>query len=217
MSASTDILSSEKPLPCPSCKQLFRLPEGFTARNALACPHCNEEVTGQEILDTVAPTARIIDSGPDAPLDVSVEPTNEKSQKPVRQARSFDEQDFVIPKPLKTATRRSRSRHPERKGSRKRSSRKKKKKEANAGKEFIKIAFGGLLALPIAQLVLWWGLNSDPLNLAGPTSSIASFVVPPKLRPIVIPEEETEEKRNKDMPKNQKLNDHNLPLRLPPR
>ena len=74
----------------------------------------------------------------------------------VRQARSFDEQDFVIPKPLKTAVRSRRRRRSEseddstagtsRAENRGRSSsssrRKKKKKEANPLAEFGKVVFG---------------------------------------------------------------------------
>ena len=221
MSTSTEQLNSDSPLPCPRCEKLFRLPDGFTTSNALACPHCQEQVTGREILDALAPTATIVEG-------VSIETAGSKADG--RKKLSFDEQDFVIPKPLKTATRRSRSRHPERKGrdkgdeaevsnssrsssssrsgSRTRSSRR-QKKEASAAAEIVKIIFGGILALPIAQLILWWGFNADPASLAEPTSSVVSFIVPPKLRldAEVVEDDMVEEPHNKDMPKSQKIND----------
>lgn len=253
MSTSTEILNSDSPLPCPRCDKLFRLPAGFTASNALACPHCQEQVTGQEILDAMVPTATMVegvsvDTGDPAP---NIDSSATEGRRPTR---SFDEQDYVIPKPLKTATRRRRSRHPERKTrepaddeatksktgsdeatkskagsdevrkssgdrsrSRSRHSSRKKKKEASPGVEMLKIVFGGLLALPIAQLILWWAFNADPVGLAQPTSKVASFIVPPRLRPAPeIEEEDGKEPRNKDMPQSQKIHDNNIPRLITP-
>jgi hypothetical protein len=44
--------------------------------------------------------------------------------------------------------------------------------------EGIKIAAGALLALPVAQLLIWWFIGADPLNLGGSVSRIAPFAVP---------------------------------------
>lgn len=81
--------------------------------------------------------------------------------------------------------------------------------------ELIKIALGGLLALPIAQLILWWGFNSDPLGLASPASNVASFIVPPRLRPGEVVEDEDPE-GNKDMPESQEMHDTRVPKTITP-
>ena len=218
-------LDTQSPLPCPKCAKLFRLPDGFTTSHALACPHCEEQVTGQQIMEAMAPTAKMV-SAPTATAQSGARPT-----------RSFDEQDFVIPKPLKTAVRRRRS-LPERVGSdsgdekessssqrsrssssssssRSRKGKSSKKKEVSTVGEIFKIALGGLLALPIAQVVIWWLFAADPLSLAEPTSKFASFLVPPKLQPPAKIED-LEEEHDKDMPANQKMHDDTVPFRINP-
>jgi len=52
-------------------------------------------------------------------------------------------------------------------------------------REFYKFILGGLLAIPAAQLILWWVFASDPLNLAPQVARAVPFVVPGKLRPAV--------------------------------
>jgi len=47
--------------------------------------------------------------------------------------------------------------------------------------EIAKIAFGALLALPVAQLIIWWGLSVDPLKLAPTVAKAIPFVVPAKV------------------------------------
>ena len=234
--SDTVTLQTDSPLPCPKCSKLFRLPDGFTSTSALACPHCQQQVTGNEILAAMAPTAKIVD----VPVAAPANPNSG-----ARPTRSFDEQDFVIPKPLKTAQRRSR-RHPERKsplteerdgpksssessggssgkssgGSSSRSSGKssskkgKKAEPANPLAELLKIVLGGVLALPIAQLILWWAFNSDPLGFAPKTSQFAAFLVPPKLQPAEAVIEE--EQGDKDLPDSQMLHDDRVPMRIQP-
>ena len=38
------------------------------------------------------------------------------------------------------------------------------------------------MALPVAQLMLWWILGSDPLGIAPEVSKVVPMVVPPDLR-----------------------------------
>jgi uncharacterized Zn finger protein (UPF0148 family) len=47
--------------------------------------------------------------------------------------------------------------------------------------EIAKIACGALLALPVAQLIIWWGLSVDPLKLAPTVAKAVPFVVPVKV------------------------------------
>jgi len=47
--------------------------------------------------------------------------------------------------------------------------------------EVAKIVFGAFLALPVAQLIIWWGLSVDPLKLAPSVAKAIPFVVPAKV------------------------------------
>jgi hypothetical protein len=47
--------------------------------------------------------------------------------------------------------------------------------------EIAKIAFGAFLALPVAQLIIWWGLSVDPLKLAPTVAKAIPFLVPAKV------------------------------------
>lgn len=47
--------------------------------------------------------------------------------------------------------------------------------------EIGKVVLGGLLALPVAQLIIWWVLAVDPLQLAPSVAKVVPFVVPGKV------------------------------------
>jgi len=234
--SGSEFLDTQSPLPCPLCKKLFRLPEGFTSAHALACPHCDQQVTGRQIMEAMAPTASLVE----VPQAKATSGSGSAGPSGSRPTHSFDEQNFVIPKPLKTALRSSRRSHPERaasvtvddgkagqteqaksgkpdarvpesSSSRSRSSRsrKKSKKKASPFVEFLKIILGGILALPIAQLVLWWGFSLDPLKLAPAVYEYAAVLVPPTLRPAEDVSEDADDILI-DMPDGQKLNDQGM-------
>ena len=46
--------------------------------------------------------------------------------------------------------------------------------------EMVKVVAGGLLAIPVAQLLIWWVVGSDPLGIAPTVSRSMPFVVPAK-------------------------------------
>ncbi len=48
--------------------------------------------------------------------------------------------------------------------------------------EFLKIIVGAFLALPVAQLMIWWIVGSDPLNFGPAVSGVVPIVVPEKFR-----------------------------------
>lgn len=83
----------------------------------------------------------------------------------------------VAGKPESTAGSRSRS-----KGSRSSS------KGSSGGTEMVKVVLGGLLALPIAYMLLFWVFTKDPLNLAPAIHRAFPFAVPE----VLIPDSETE-------------------------
>ena len=79
--------------------------------------------------------------------------------------------------------------------------------------ELWRIVLGGLLALPIAQLILWWGFAVDPLGLGPKVYPYAPAVVPAKVfRPAV--EVRDEVPVNKDMPPSQRMIDEQIPISI---
>ena len=58
------------------------------------------------------------------------------------------------------------------------SSRRKKSSTPSAGFEVFKVALGALMAPPVAQLVIWWGLGLDPLGLGPTVANVVPAVVP---------------------------------------
>ncbi len=48
--------------------------------------------------------------------------------------------------------------------------------------EVAKVVAGALLALPVSQLIIWWGLGLDPFSIGPRVGQVAPFVVPEKLR-----------------------------------
>ncbi len=56
--------------------------------------------------------------------------------------------------------------------------------------ETTKILIGGLLAFPIAYLLVFWVFQQDPLNLGPAISRVAPFAVPAKLRGPELEESE---------------------------
>jgi hypothetical protein len=47
--------------------------------------------------------------------------------------------------------------------------------------EIGKVILGALLALPVAQLIIWWVLSVDPLQLAPAVAKVVPFAVPAKV------------------------------------
>lgn len=54
---------------------------------------------------------------------------------------------------------------------------------SSRGVEIAKIVLGAALALPVAQLLVWWFAGTDPLNLGPTVSQIVPFVVPAEFQP----------------------------------
>ena len=221
MNPPTDQQNSQDPVLCPSCKQPFQVPDGVAANGSVACPDCENELTPEAIL-----------AAADSSAVSHVERSMSKKSNPELVSednrgatRAFDEGDYVIPQPLKTATRSSGKRPTVKKRelsekqvfgkTKRRRSKTRKSYEPTTSTEVIKIIFGGLLALPLAQLILWWGFQKDPLQLAEPISKVIPFIVPQKMQ--AKPEIEsfdTEEEINKDLPPTQRLNDFKIPKSL---
>ncbi len=193
------------PVNCPQCKGLFRLPEGVSGSSVIVCPMCQCDLAIGDLLDSI-PVAEI---------------SSESDVRVVSQARSagmretaskyeFDERAFTIPKPLKTAERSRRRSHPSRRGS---SSKTEPFTPKKAGPgEWFKVLLGGVLALPVAQLILWWVFGVDPLQMAPRVLPYAPALVPPVMRPAQQPDDREEVIRTRDMPEGQILDDDHPPV-----
>jgi hypothetical protein len=72
---------------------------------------------------------------------------------------------------------------PRRPQNRRSSSNRASRSNSGSGLELTKIILGAVLALPVAQLLIWWFAGTDPLNLGPMVSRIAPFVVPAEFQP----------------------------------
>ncbi len=201
--------NSETAVNCPKCGGLFRIPAGLSRDATIECPHCSAELTVQDLMDAI-PAAKIGKGrGSAAAPSVVINEGNSGTAEPGRSRHAFDDQEFTIPKPLKTAIR---TRHraavegtaseqvplARSKSTRRTSSFAKKKSGPG---EILKIILGGLAAIPVAQLVLWWVFAADPLNMAPKVFDVFPAIVPPALAPAdVLGDEADDDEKLQDLP-----------------
>lgn len=213
--------NSETAVNCPRCQGLFRMPAGLPRDASLECPHCEAELSVTDLLGAI-PVAKIAKrTGTSSDPVVVVNESPFTGADSSRSRHAIDDQEFTIPKPLKTALR---SRHRPQPDSpdtlqtpvaRSKSTRKKSSfaPQKTGPAEIVKIILGGLLAIPVAQLVLWWVFAADPLNLAERIYNVVPGIVPPALAPVEIMEETDEDDGRKDMPKEVRIQDNNGPVK----
>lgn len=193
---------------CPRCGDLFRLPRGIRAEAVMVCPHCQADFPVVEVMDDI-PVAEVSGNGSrfesagatEAPAPaVNVAAGSQPKH-------AIDSGDFSIPKPLKTAERSRRRSHSSR---RSQNSHPINRRKTGIG-EWLKVVLGAVLAIPIAQLILWWVFAADPLHLAASVSRVAPALVPPALRPTDPAEPGPGQGFDLDMPPGQILNDDDRP------
>ncbi len=221
MNLSSQLAKALSAVSCLECGKPFRLPDNISEIESLECPHCQQNLLMNDILNVLAdelqiPTAAVVkakeqQAGETRATGEAVEPAGE----PAPQIRhEIDEGEYSIPKPLKTAMRR---RHlSEREIARRRKLSEKKRefqKKSGGPGEWIRVVFGGVLALPVAQLILWWAFALDPFTLAPTVARFVPLIVPAS----VLPEEEAHQsadKGNRDMPPNQTMHDDGIPYSI---
>lgn len=201
--------SSSIAVNCPHCDGLFRIPSGVSGSATLECPHCQAESPASKLFSAV-PMAKVSNTGSPSDEPSQAAPSIEVAGDPERKGHSFDDESYVIPKPLKTARRSSRSRS-QRSGQS--SSRKKQPIEPKRFGiiDVIKMALGGILAIPVAQLLLWWVFATDPFGMVKQVYPIFPAAVPPSLAPLQI-DEEPDVSGNRDMPEGTQLEDEGIRL-----
>ena len=193
---------------CTACQEEIRLPINIKPTAKIECPICKKRFSLAEI--DGPPVATVIEDEEDSDQsndDLSVPHVDrivvEKSGEDVWEATSVPSyekttargrgktQEGFAPVNTDQPSTRSKSRLKSEK-------RRKENIKGNKKKDFLKVIIGGILAIPVSQLVLWWLFSTDPLSVAPSVSKFAPFVVPAKLRPV---EEEDENERPALQPK----------------
>ncbi len=217
MSLPSELAMALSAVPCLKCEKPFRLPDNLAEIESLECPHCHENLLMDDILDELAeelqiPTAAVVKA---KQKQVADQPAESDITEPPEIKSHLDEGDYFIPKPLKTAIRRSpHSEADLRRRSKLRGDKRQFTKKTGGPGEWIRIAIGAVLALPVAQLVLWWLFATDPFVLGPRVSRFVPFVVPPKLRHQDANLQETGPAIGRDMPPSQTIHDQIIPLSI---
>ncbi len=146
---------------CPKCKSNLAVPDHKNAEMVLHCPRCRTDVELHERSER--------GTGPgDAPGSLSEESsTTRQSDKKSRVVRRRYYSRSRLPKKVASAKVRRRRRKPKTKFTR---------------ADFVKIIVGGLMAFPVAQLIIWWGFAKDPLQLGPRVAAAVPFIVPRPFR-----------------------------------
>ena len=133
---------------CPRCEEPVTVPAGVESETRVECPLCQEELTGADFIGQLPPALVLLDvpeeeaPGISAPvLGEDFDPDN-----PFAEVREAEGGAAVV-------TRLRRTRMDE------------DRKKKSGLRQLISIVLGGLLALPIAQLILWQ-LDRDPADMA---------------------------------------------------
>jgi hypothetical protein len=157
---------------CPECEEKVTLPSASQAA-IVQCPLCDAEFGLAELLASVPPTLLVVDD-PAAPCAEDVASDEESTESTdvgfSLEALSDQPEGFSID-----------DEEPSVRASTVRSSGRRASKGGGL-RSVVQVVFGGLLALPLAQLALWywpWGAQ-DPLDLGLKLSSYAAvkWVIP---------------------------------------
>lgn len=186
---------------CPDCGGYVRLPTCVNLDVVVQCPMCDTQYPLRSVLPETIPELILVkhDGSDGASGDQS--PEQELLMAPTR---------LEVPSILRNGSRRGKRRRSrgdsagssprdsKPQGSRpagNRSSRssdrtshawaeavKRDARPKNQWVEMAKVAIGGLMALPVAQVIIWWLIGMDPLNIAPAVARWVPFVVPAKLQ-----------------------------------
>jgi hypothetical protein len=170
---------------CPHCGDSVTVPERARPASRARCPLCAAEFTLAEIFDKLPPTLELLDE----PLTASSAATHTAEVGGAGNVATLvAEGDMTLADAEPRAERPSYlddagvSTAPR---SGVKSTPRPKKAKKNMALEMVKVVLGGVAAIPISQLILWWAAGTDPFN-AGPmiaqNAPFLAFAVPEKLR-----------------------------------
>lgn len=193
---------------CTFCRGIVRIPVTVDPRASVRCPHCGETAELKDVLEAAVPELEIVaprsqpapvesievqtgetrrvEKREDGKFEVSPvlregakrkkrsDPDRQRSSRETRPAPSGPSVKLGSPQSRDGASRSASSR------GRRSSSTSSRSNSFHRSPvwEAAKIGLGGLLALPVAQLMVWWFVGVDPLGLARPVSQVLPMIVP---------------------------------------
>lgn len=194
---------------CTFCGGIVRISTGVNPATSVRCPLCNQTSKLSTILEAAVPQLEIVET-PAAANSESIPMIDriELKDEATGPKREPDGKFVVSPVLSKGAKRRNRRKPGERGKStaddrqtpeshqatrspattrpRRRSSNRRRRADnqfASRGRyEILKVVLGAVLAIPVAQLMIWWWVSVDPLNLGPAVSRVLPAVVPAKFR-----------------------------------
>jgi hypothetical protein len=133
---------------CPRCEEPVTVPAGVESETRVECPLCQEELTGADFIEQLPPVLVLLDVPEEQAPEISAPVLGEDfdPDNPFAEVREAEGGAAVV-------TRLRRTRMDE------------DHKKKSGFRQLISIVLGGLLALPIAQLILWQ-LDRDPALMA---------------------------------------------------
>ena len=139
---------------CPKCKEAIRLPDAKSDQE-VRCPLCSCEYLLGEIFDRLPPMLELVgDTLPMEPVGIQIDEGYSDLEIKHADSKSNGPSNY------------QRQRRPER----------------SAFKEILKVIGGGVIAIPIGILCVWWFAGRDPFDLSEKVSVYAPWIVPEKLR-----------------------------------
>lgn len=182
---------------CPVCHRAITVYMDTGMDVEMKCPLCKKRYLFEKVVTGLPPMIEFADESDDSSSNISLAPEKKKF--------SFDE--IPAPAPIRrpgskgrrggsesrgtsksgsgksdsssrSSSSRSSGSRSGSKNSRSSSSRSKAFSKSNPVRETILFIIGGLLALPVGQLIIWWAIGKDPLSLGPMTSNVAPFAVP---------------------------------------
>lgn len=193
---------------CPQCGHFVRLPVLVSMSAHVRCPLCHHSYALRSVLPIDIPELELMvqgewsgksDSFPDLAARSA---SSNSSERPIPVADRLS-----IPEVLQRGTKRRGHRRPQRElgdaaGSHvasldpqemadisptdrrdypRRPVGRRRKATSSSSLELVKVMVGGLLALPVAQLIIWWALGLDPFRMGPAVGRYVPFIVPSRL------------------------------------
>lgn len=199
---------------CPSCQERVTVPVDATPDSMVRCPFCHEEFELRAFLTQLPPSLIVLEQGSsveggesnDATVEADASSSNVlgalvDAGEPRDSSDSLPAFDFT-PEPVDKEEQREPAGPSKGRG------------QKNATVEAVKIVAGALLAIPAAQIILWWfvpgGYKRDLLGIGPAVSRVVPWVVPERFhardevsssyRPLV-----SEPRRGRDTASRQRL------------
>ena len=135
---------------CPHCEEAVTVPPEVLPETRVACPLCQEELTGKDFIGQLPPALVLLDAPAAVAVEIETEAISDSTdtfdpENPFGDVREAKGGAAVVTRLRHTSS--------------------DEKRGKGSARQIISIVLGGMLALPIAQLILW-KLDRDPVNLA---------------------------------------------------